>query len=164
VALDAPVRVIATCLTRHLAAPDWNRKEASLMKVAVSSSGPTPDSEVDPRFGRCPLLLIIDTESRVLEVLENPALTAPNGAGIRAAQTLAEKGANAIITGRCGPNAYRALSAADIHVAIGASGSVRQAVEAYQQGKLRTAGAHSVPRETGSRLGRRIGRGGRTQG
>lgn len=126
------------------------------MKLAVSSSGPTPDSEVDPRFGRCPLVLIIDTESRVLEVLENPALAAPDGAGVRAARALAERGIDAIITGACGPSAYRALSAAGIDVAVGASGGVRQAVEAYQQGKLRTASARSVPQGAGSRLGRRV--------
>jgi predicted Fe-Mo cluster-binding NifX family protein len=114
------------------------------MKVAVSASGSTLDSEVDPRFGRCPFLLVVETEGMVSELLENPALRAPGGAGVQAAQAVAERGVKAVITGNCGPNAYEALSAAGIEVAVGASGSVRQAVEAYRQGRLRPAGGPSA--------------------
>ena len=114
------------------------------MKIAVSATAPHLDADLDPRFGRCPYLLIIDTESMEFEAVENPTLGAPGGAGIQAAQTVAETGARAVITGNCGPNAYRALSAAGIEVAVGASGSVRQAVEAYQQGKLQVTSAPSA--------------------
>jgi len=114
------------------------------MKIAVSATAPHLDADLDPRFGRCPYLLIIDTESMEFEAVENPTLGAPGGAGIQAAQTVAETGAKAVITGNCGPNAYKALSAAGIEVAVGASGSVRQAVETYRQGRLRPAGGPSA--------------------
>jgi predicted Fe-Mo cluster-binding NifX family protein len=130
------------------------------MKVAVSASGPTLDSEVDPRFGRCPFLLVVETEGMVSELLENPALRAPGGAGIQAAQAVAERGVKAVITGNCGPNAYEALSAAGIEVAVGASGSVRQAVEAYRQGRLRPAGGPSASPGYVAAGGRRLPVGG----
>jgi predicted Fe-Mo cluster-binding NifX family protein len=114
------------------------------MKIAVSATAPYLDAELDPRFGRCLYLLVVDTESMEFEAVENPAVAAPGGAGIRAAQAVAETGATAVITGNCGPNAYEALSAAGIEVAVGASGSVRQAVEAYLQGRLQPTGAPST--------------------
>jgi predicted Fe-Mo cluster-binding NifX family protein len=110
------------------------------MKIAISATAPHLDADLDPRFGRCPYLLIIDTETMEFEAVENPAVGAPGGAGIQAAQAVAETGAQAVITGNCGPNAYQALSAAGIEVAVDASGSVREVVEAYRQGKFRPAG------------------------
>lgn len=115
------------------------------MKVVVSASGPTLDFEVDPRFGRCPLLLIVDMESMGFEVVENPAATKPGGAGIQAAQTAAEKEVKDVITGNCGPNVYQALSSAGIEVIVGATGSVRQAVDAYRREILPATVAASVP-------------------
>jgi len=41
-----------------------------------------------------------------------------------------------LLTGFCGPNAFKALNAAKIGVANNASGSVREAVQAYVDGKL----------------------------
>jgi predicted Fe-Mo cluster-binding NifX family protein len=114
------------------------------VKVAVSASGPTLDSEVDPRFARCSHLLVVDTESMDFETLENPAVDTPGGAGIRAARAVAGRGITAVITGNCGPNAYQALAAAGIQVVVGASGTVRQGVEAYRQGTLRPAAGPSA--------------------
>jgi len=55
------------------------------MKVAVSATGPSLDSPIDPRFGRCQYLLIVDSDSLDFEAVENPAVMAPGGAGIQAA-------------------------------------------------------------------------------
>lgn len=139
------------------------------MRVAISANGPTLDSEVNPRFGRCPWLLIVDTESADFEALENPAVSAPGGAGIQVAEAIAQKQVEAVITGNCGPNAYEALSAAGIHVYAGASGSVREAVESFVRGDLAALIAPSVdvtpgmtgtmPRSAGRGLGRGLGRG-----
>jgi predicted Fe-Mo cluster-binding NifX family protein len=139
------------------------------MKVAVSASGPTLDSEVNPRLGRCPWLLIVDTESMTFDVLENPAVAAPGGAGIQVAEAVAQKQVDAVITGNCGPNAYEALSAAGIQVFAGASGSVREAVESFVNGELTaliapsaelySGSAGGMRRSSGRGLGRGIGRG-----
>lgn len=139
------------------------------MRVAVSANGPTLESEVNPRFGRCPWLLIVDTESMAFEALENPAVTSPGGAGIQVGEAIAQKQVEAVITGNCGPNAYEVLSAAGIHVYAGASGSVREAVESFVRGELAALIAPSLdiapgmasamPRTAGRGLGRGLGRG-----
>jgi len=106
------------------------------MKIAVSATAPSLDAEVDPRFGRCQYFLIVDTESMEFEAIENPATMAPGGAGIQAAQLIAEKGVEAVVTGDCGPNAYQVLSTAGVPVFVGASGKLRDVVEAFKRGEF----------------------------
>jgi predicted Fe-Mo cluster-binding NifX family protein len=130
------------------------------MKVAVSATGPSLDSPIDPRFGRCQYLLIVDSESLDFEAMENPAVMAPGGAGIQAAELVASMGAGAVITGNCGPNAYQVLSAAGIDVFVGASGSVREAIEVYRRGGLRATPAPSVGPYSGIAPGMGRGMGG----
>ncbi len=60
------------------------------MKVAVTSSGKTLDSPVDPRFGRAAYFLIVDTDSLEFEVVDNTDnINAFKGAGIQAAVRVA---------------------------------------------------------------------------
>ena len=107
------------------------------MKIAVTSTGTDLDSQVDPRFGRAPFILIVDSETLDHEVLDNKEnVNALKGAGIQAARMISDKGAEVLLTGFCGPNAFKALKAAKIGVANDAGGSVREAVKAYLDGKL----------------------------
>jgi len=85
------------------------------MKVAISSTGPGLDSEVDPRFGRCQYFIIGDTETMEHGVMDNSSAMAAGGAGISAAQAIVDKGVQALLTGNCGPNAYEVLSSAGIN-------------------------------------------------
>ncbi len=109
------------------------------MKIAVSSAGESLDSQIDPRFGRCQYFLIIDPETMELEAVSNKGAIASGGAGIQAAQTVANKGVGVLITGDIGPNAFQTLSAAGIKVITGASGTVKEALERYKSGSLRQA-------------------------
>jgi predicted Fe-Mo cluster-binding NifX family protein len=107
------------------------------MKIAVTSTGTDLDSQVDPRFGRASYILIVDSETLDHEVLDNQEnVNALKGAGIQAASMVSDKGAEVLLTGFCGPNAFKALKAAKIGVANDAGGSVREAVKAYLDGKL----------------------------
>jgi len=107
------------------------------MKIAVTSTGTELDSPVDPRFGRAAFILIVDSESYDFEVLDNKEnVNALKGAGIQAACMISDKKAEVLLTGFCGPNAFKALEAARIGVANDAGGSVREAVTAYVDGKL----------------------------
>ncbi len=107
------------------------------MKIAVTSKGTDLDSEVDPRFGRAQYILVVDSESFDYEVLDNKEnVNALKGAGIQAASMVSNRGAEVLLTGFCGPKAFRTLEAAKIRVANDAAGTVRKAVEAYLDGKL----------------------------
>ncbi|MBN2199416.1 MAG: NifB/NifX family molybdenum-iron cluster-binding protein [Candidatus Aminicenantes bacterium] len=133
------------------------------MKVAVSASSPGLENPVDPRFGRCPYYLVVDTETMDYETVENPFLSAFGGAGIQAAQFVAENNVDAVLTGSCGPNAYQTLTAAGIKVIVGVSGTISDAVRRYASGALRAADGPDVPSHfgMGGGAGGRAGRGGR---
>lgn len=120
------------------------------MKVAITSVGLNLDANVDPRFGRAQHILIIDTETMDLEAIENPNVAAGGGAGIQTAQMVAERGVEAVLTGNCGPNAFRTLDAAGIKVYAGASGTVRQVLEALKNGEIQPLGSPSVPGHFGT--------------
>jgi predicted Fe-Mo cluster-binding NifX family protein len=139
------------------------------MKIAITTENPSLDSKVDPRFGRCPYFLIVETDSLSFEAIENPNVTLGGGAGIQSAQLMAEKGVKQILTGSCGPNAHQALSAAGIGVIVGCSGIVRDVVEQHKAGRLAPAeqpnvGSHygmgSAPGTTGFGAAKGMGRGG----
>jgi predicted Fe-Mo cluster-binding NifX family protein len=121
------------------------------MKVIVTAAGADLDAEVDPRFGRAPYFLIVETDDMSFEAVENAAAGASGGAGIQAAQTAAGAGAKAVITGNCGPNAHRTLTAAGIAVVVGAAGTVRETVERYLKGEYAEAEGPNVQGGFGSR-------------
>ncbi len=107
------------------------------MKIAVSAKGKDLDAEVDPRFGRAAFLIIVDTETLEFEALDNTANSnAFKGAGIQAAGLVADHKAEVLLTGHCGPKAFSALKAAGIKVANDAAGTVKEAVQAFRDGKF----------------------------
>ena len=114
------------------------------MKIACSTDGATLDAQIDPRLGRAAYFLIIDAASQTVEALDNSNGAASGGAGIQAAQTLASKGVQAVITGNCGPNAFATFQAANIAVYTGASGTARNALTQYQRGELVATGQPNV--------------------
>ena len=121
------------------------------MKIAVSSSGNTLDSQIDPRFGRCAYFLIVDTDDMNFEAFDNESISLGGGAGIQAAQFVASKGAKAVLTGNVGPNADNVLNAANIKVYIGLTGTCRDAIDKYKKGELQTVNGPSVSRHAGIR-------------
>jgi predicted Fe-Mo cluster-binding NifX family protein len=129
------------------------------MKICVSAVAASVDAQVDPRFGRCPYLVIVDSESMQFEAIPNMASGAMGGAGIQAAQTIASKGVKALITGNVGPNAFQALSATGIKIVTGAFGTVKEVVEKYKRGELKETDAPTVRGHFGMGMGRGRGRG-----
>lgn len=108
------------------------------MKVAITSQGKELSSPVDLRFGRAKYFIIADTDSGDFEAADNTQnLNAPQGAGIQSAQNIVNKGVEAVISGHCGPNAFRTLSAAGIKIVVGAEGTVAEALEKFKTGELK---------------------------
>jgi len=114
------------------------------MKIAVTSTGPTLDDNVEARFGRCAYFLIIDPETMDYEAIENPNIALGGGAGIQSAQLMSGKGVTIVLTGNCGPNAFNVFGQAGIQVIVGLSGAVRKAVEQLKTGVLSSASGPSV--------------------
>jgi predicted Fe-Mo cluster-binding NifX family protein len=109
------------------------------MKIAISSKGTDLDAQVDPQFGRCQYFIIVDSATEAFEVVDNKAAALSGGAGIQAAQTVVNAGANAVVTGSLGPNSTNALMAAGLKVYLGASGTVRNALQQRDKGQLQDA-------------------------
>jgi len=115
------------------------------MKIAITSKGTDLDSEVDPRFGRAAYILIVDAESLEYEALDNKEnANAFQGAGIQAAIMVSGKGAVALLTGYCGPKAFKTLEAGKIKVANDVAGSVRKAVKDFNEGTFTFADGANV--------------------
>ena len=115
------------------------------MKIAVTSQGTDLDARVDPRFGRAAYILVVDSDSNDFQVIDNNEnINALKGAGIQAASNVVNSGAKVLLTGFCGPNAFRALQAGKVAVANDAEGTVRDAVRMYLDGKLTHADGANV--------------------
>ena len=119
------------------------------MKIVISSSGKDLNSQVDPRFGRCAYFLIVDTDDMSFEIYDNESGALGSGAGIQSAQFVASKGAKAVITGNCGPNAVSTLDAAGIQMFLGNAGTVKEVLENYKNGKLTPAKTANVTDHNG---------------
>jgi predicted Fe-Mo cluster-binding NifX family protein len=123
------------------------------MKIAVSATGQDIEANVDPRFGRAQYFVIVDTETMQAEAVSNSNATAGGGAGIASAQLVANKGAEVVLTGNCGPNAFSALAQVNVSVITGVSGKIKDAVEAYKEGKYQAAPQANVAEHFGSPQG-----------
>ena len=134
------------------------------MKIAVSSSGKDLDSMIDPRFGRCAYFLLVETDDMSFEVFDNQSIDSGGGAGIQSAQFISSKGAKAVITGNCGPNAVKTLAAAGIEVFLENTGIIREVLQKYKNKKLTPTDMANAPEYSGlaerTSLGRGMGPGG----
>ncbi len=115
------------------------------MKIVATAQGASLDSPVDPRFGRAQYFLLIDSDTGQFTAHDNQQnLNAPQGAGIQAAQTVVQLGAQAVLTGHVGPKAFATLQAGQVAVYAGAAGTVRQALDDWRAGRLQAAGRANV--------------------
>jgi predicted Fe-Mo cluster-binding NifX family protein len=77
--------------------------------IAVASEGETLKANVSQTAARCPYFLIVDSEGKLLEAVENPYKDIRGGAGVSAANFLAGKNATIIVAGNCGDKMKGAL-------------------------------------------------------
>lgn len=106
------------------------------MKISIPSEGKDLSSLVCQSFGRTLTFIVVDINTLEFETLDNEAAAAQGGAGIKAAQAIADSGAEAVITFHCGENAAQVLRAADIKLYKAVSGTVEEMIDLYKNGKL----------------------------
>jgi predicted Fe-Mo cluster-binding NifX family protein len=107
------------------------------LKIAFSASGDVPAAPLDGRFGRAAKFLVYDPDEDSFAAVDNAqSLTAAQGAGLQAAETIVRAGARALVTGHCGPKAFRALRAAGVRIYTTDAPTVAEALERYRGGLL----------------------------
>jgi predicted Fe-Mo cluster-binding NifX family protein len=116
------------------------------MTVAFSATGSDLNSDLDQRFGRAKQFILIDTETNAATILENSQnMNAAQGAGIQAAQNVINAGADAVVTGNCGPKAFQVLQAAGIKIYhTSEHKTVADALKAVLEEKLQEADSANV--------------------
>jgi len=113
------------------------------MKIAFTTSGDGLDAPLDSRFGRAQTYLIYDLDTDTFDVIDNSRnLDAAQGAGIQAAEQVVRSGAGSVVTGHCGPKAFRVLAAAGITVYTTDAATIAEALERFRAGNL--VPAHSA--------------------
>jgi predicted Fe-Mo cluster-binding NifX family protein len=106
------------------------------MNVAITIAAVSPDAPPDTHFGRAAAFLLMDTDTGQRQVTANPAIGAPGGAGVQAAEFVIQHGAEAVISGSFGPKAYDVLAAAGVSMYRADAGTVDDLLRRYQNGEL----------------------------
>jgi predicted Fe-Mo cluster-binding NifX family protein len=110
------------------------------VKIAVTSTGKELDSGLDLRFGRSAYFIIVEPETMAFQVVENSQnLNLPQGAGIQAGKTIVDNQVDVLVTGHCGPKAFKVLQQAGVKVVTGAGGTVTDAIKQFNDGELEVA-------------------------
>jgi predicted Fe-Mo cluster-binding NifX family protein len=114
-----------------------------MKKIAVTAESPNLDARVDPRFGRAAGFVVVDPDTMTFDYVDNGASQVmAKGAGIQAAEIVADTGARVLLTGFVGPKAFQALSAAGIAIGQNVDNlTVREAIQSFQDGKVEIAEA-----------------------
>ena len=106
------------------------------MRIAIPMDEMQIDSTVCPSFGRAPYYLLYNATTGESEFLDNAAAASQGGAGIRAAQVIADRGAHVLISERCGENAAEVLGKAEVMIFRSVPGSARENIDAYLRNEL----------------------------
>lgn len=110
------------------------------MKIAITSNGEGLCNQIDLRFGRAKGFIIYDLDTNDFEYIANVQnLEASQGAGIQAAQNVINKGVEAVITGHCGPKAFKLLSTSDVKVYTAEEGKISEIIDKFKNNKLTEA-------------------------
>jgi predicted Fe-Mo cluster-binding NifX family protein len=111
-----------------------------MTRICVPTSGRGGlDDAVGEHFGRVPTYTLFDTETNDVDVVQNTSEHA-GGSGLPA-EILANHGMDVLLCRGLGRRAIEMLTERGIGVCIGASGTVRETIDAWKAGALANAGA-----------------------
>lgn len=106
------------------------------MKIALPVNEKSIEANFHDSFGRAPYYLLYNTNSKEVDFLDHRAVAIQGGAGVRAAQVLADHGVRAIITPQCGENAEKILRNAEVLVYKSIAASIRENIDAFLKDQL----------------------------
>jgi len=102
--------------------------------MCLAVTGPSMDAKIAPLFDRAPYFLIVGLGT--CKVVANPNVDDRAGVGIQTAQLVVSEGAKGVITNDISVKALEELSKLRIKVYTGVTGTARQALSWYQDGRL----------------------------
>ena len=115
------------------------------MKLAMSASENNLHSIIDLRFGRAKGFIIYDIDDDSFEYIDNVQnLEASQGAGIQSAQNVINKDVDVVITGHCGPKAFKVLSESGVKIFIVEAGKIVEIVEKFKKCELKELASADV--------------------
>lgn len=106
------------------------------MIIAIPADEKNMNTNVCISFGRAPYFLIYNTKTEESTFVNNSAAESSGGAGIKAAQIIADNNADALLTPRCGENAANVLKSADVKIYKTKGTSVKENIKDFTDGKL----------------------------
>ena len=106
------------------------------MKIVMPVDGNKMESTVCVSFGRTPYFMVYNTESKEADFFENVAAQSQGGAGIMAAQIVADTKADVLLTPRCGQNAADVIVASGMKMYKTISNSIVESLAAFENGEL----------------------------
>lgn len=110
------------------------------MKIAIPVDEKKLESSVCPSFGRTPFFLFYNTVTKESYYLDNSAVASQGGAGIRAAQVIADHGVRVLLTPRCGENVEKVLRKAEVIIYKTIQGTAKQNIELFTDDNLELLG------------------------
>jgi len=108
------------------------------MKVCIPTEGEGGiDDVVGQHFGRVPTYTLVDLDTNEVEVIPNTS-EHRGGVGVPP-EFISKTGTHVMLCSGLGPKAVHMFEEVGIDVFVGAEGTVRDVIEAWQQGRLTEA-------------------------
>lgn len=111
------------------------------MKIALPVNENSMTSKIASSFGRASYFLIYDLDKKEGTFIDNAAVASQGGAGIKAAQTIVDSGAKALLVPQCGENAAKVIEKAGIKLYKNQGDDIANNIEAFAEDKLSTLDA-----------------------
>ena len=116
------------------------------MKVALPVMGEKGmDEMIGGHFGKSPSFAIFDSRTKMVTTISNTS-EHMGGTGLPP-ELLAKNGVKVVVCSALGPKAVDMLSSLGIDVYVGACGTVKDGIDAWQMGKLEPANANNACKE-----------------
>jgi predicted Fe-Mo cluster-binding NifX family protein len=106
------------------------------MIIAIPVDENSLNTGVCISFGRAPHFMVFDTDTNKGEFYVNSAAESQGGAGVKAAQSIVDFGADVLLTPRCGDNAVEVFKAAGIKMYKTNDGLAMVYIKAFLKGDL----------------------------